>query len=94
LNVSGPSCIIDTACASALSALDAACKAMINGECDAAFVAGVNECVNSKMTSAIYEMQGFTIDDRCKTFDQSGIASIQFDRILANLFANIQHMVL
>ncbi|RJS20854.1 hypothetical protein DRW03_19465 [Corallococcus sp. H22C18031201] len=42
LDLRGPSVPFDTGCSSALVALDAACRAMAQGECDGALVGGVN----------------------------------------------------
>lgn len=42
LGLTGPSFIVDTACSSSMYALDLAYKSIMNGECDAAFVAGSN----------------------------------------------------
>lgn len=42
LNLRGPASVVDTGCSSALVALDAAVKAIRQGDCESAFVAAVN----------------------------------------------------
>lgn len=41
-DLSGPSMAVDTACSSALVALDAACRSLASGACDMAFAGGAN----------------------------------------------------
>ncbi|MEU3850378.1 amino acid adenylation domain-containing protein [Streptomyces sp. NPDC029554] len=42
LNLRGPAAVVDTGCSSGLVALDAAVKALRQGDCDTAFVAAIN----------------------------------------------------
>lgn len=46
LGLTGPSFMVDTACSSAMYALDVAFSAIRNGECDAAIVGGTNLCMH------------------------------------------------
>jgi acyl transferase domain-containing protein len=50
LDLRGPSLAIDTACSSSLVALDAACTALLTGECDATMVGGVNLMLTPDVT--------------------------------------------
>jgi fatty acid synthase, animal type len=50
LGLWGPSMMVDTACSSALYALDCAFNAMRNGECDAALVGGSNLLLNPNVS--------------------------------------------
>lgn len=68
-NLLGPAMVIDTTCSSSLVAVDTAVKAIQNGYCDQAIVAGVN----IRIFPAIREVSNLGIeafDGRCKTFDE------------------------
>ncbi|KAJ8668384.1 hypothetical protein QAD02_010047 [Eretmocerus hayati] len=45
LGLTGPSCAIDTACSSSMSALETAYRAINDGQCEAALVGGANLCL-------------------------------------------------
>lgn len=60
----GPSLVIDTACSSALTALDIACKDLMNGDIDQAVIGGVNI---------------LQTDEAQKVFDQRGILNTTGD---------------
>lgn len=49
LGLTGPSMTVDTACSSSIVALDAACRALSSGDCDAAIVIGVNLILTSDL---------------------------------------------
>lgn len=51
LGLKGPSFGLDSACSSSLYALDLAVKAMRNGDCDSALVAGTNLILNPLVTN-------------------------------------------
>ena len=69
LNLTGPSLIVDTACSSALTALDMACRAIWNGECEAAVTGGVNALLAPGMYLAFCTINMLSPDGRCKAFD-------------------------
>ena len=64
----GPSLLIDTACSSSLVALDAACSAILKGQCDAALVIGVN--IKRAETTKLLTRAGFLSETgRCHALD-------------------------
>jgi thioester reductase-like protein len=69
-NLTGPSLIVDTACSSALTALDMACRSIWNGECEAAVTGGVNALLSPGMYLAFCTINMLSPDGRCKAFDQ------------------------
>src|SRR4051794_31233091 len=69
LDLRGPSLAIDTACSSSLVALDAACTALLTGECDATMVGGVNVMLTPDVTITFSRAAMLSPDGRCKAFD-------------------------
>jgi acyl transferase domain-containing protein len=69
LDLRGPSLAIDTACSSSLVALDAACTALLTGECDATLVGGVNVMLTPDVTITFSRAAMLSPDGRCKAFD-------------------------
>src|SRR5262249_26997084 len=69
LDLRGPSLAIDTACSSSLVALDAACTALLTGECDTTMVGGVNVMLTPDVTITFSRASMLSPDGRCKAFD-------------------------
>jgi acyl transferase domain-containing protein/acyl carrier protein len=67
----GPSIAVDTACSSSLVAMHLALRAMRNGDCDQAIVAGVNALLDPETSIALAKAGFLASDGRCKTFDAS-----------------------
>ncbi|EWM19952.1 polyketide synthase [Nannochloropsis gaditana] len=67
----GPSFITDTACSSALVALDAASQNLARRRCDMAFVSGVNLMLHPAAFVTHCKARMLSISGRCKTFDES-----------------------
>src|SRR5829696_6504909 len=65
----GPSLAIDTACSSSLVALDAACTALLTGECDTALVGGVGVILTPDVTITFSRAGMLSPDGCCKAFD-------------------------
>ncbi|MYM88533.1 hypothetical protein GTP91_15285, partial [Rugamonas sp. FT82W] len=65
----GPSMAIDTACSSSLVALHQARRAILNGECEAALVAGVNALLTPKLFGCLGTLNLLSPDGVCRAFD-------------------------
>ncbi len=65
----GPSQTIDTACSSALTALNRALQSLKNGECSLALVGAVSLLIDPAITDAAQSMGVLSPDSRCATFD-------------------------
>ena len=68
-NLIGPSLAVDTACSSALVALDLACQGIWNGDTELAFAAGVNVIARPHATVGFSKASMLSPDGRCKAFD-------------------------
>jgi len=68
LGLSGPSMSLDTACSSSLVALDAACTAIIRGDCDVAVVIGVNLILSPELFVEECAARMLSFEGRCATF--------------------------
>ncbi|WP_089103856.1 SDR family NAD(P)-dependent oxidoreductase [Streptomyces hyaluromycini] len=71
LDLRGPSVAVDTACSSSLVALHQACQALRGGECDMAFVGGVNLLLSSQHYRFFSSVGALSPTGRCHTFDAS-----------------------
>lgn len=67
---------VRTACASSLSALNEACKAISQGDCESAIVGGASIILGTSMTLQMAEQNALAEDGSCKTFsaDANGYA--------------------
>lgn len=65
----GPSMAIDTACSSSLVALHQARRAILNGECEAALVAGVNALLTPNLFACLGSLNLLSPDGVCRAFD-------------------------
>jgi acyl transferase domain-containing protein len=65
----GPSMAIDTACSSSLVALHQARRAILNGECEAALVAGVNALLTPKLFGCLGTLNLLSPEGECRAFD-------------------------
>jgi acyl transferase domain-containing protein/enoyl-CoA hydratase/carnithine racemase/acyl carrier protein/NAD(P)-dependent dehydrogenase (short-subunit alcohol dehydrogenase family) len=71
LDLHGPSVSMDTACSSSLVALHQAILAINNGDCDKAFVGGVNIMATPRRYISFSNGGMLSNQGRCKTFDES-----------------------
>ncbi|MCJ1307874.1 hypothetical protein MMC25_001522 [Agyrium rufum] len=67
----GPSMVIKTGCSASLVALHEACRALQNGDCDAAIVAGTNLILGPTTTSSMTQEGIISPEGSCKTFDMA-----------------------
>jgi acyl transferase domain-containing protein len=71
LDLRGPSVAVDTACSSSLVALHQARQALRGGDCDMAFVGGVNLLLSSQHYRFFSSVGALSPTGRCHTFDAS-----------------------
>ncbi|RPB02892.1 ketoacyl-synt-domain-containing protein [Choiromyces venosus 120613-1] len=71
LKLTGPSLVIDTACSSSLVAIYQACRALENGDCNAAVAGGVNVITSPDMYLGLDRAHFLSPTGQCKAFDQS-----------------------
>uniref|UniRef100_A0A182PWR1 Uncharacterized protein n=1 Tax=Anopheles epiroticus TaxID=199890 RepID=A0A182PWR1_9DIPT len=70
LDLKGPTMAVDTACSSSMYALDWACKAIRQGQCDAAIVAGTNLTLHPYITLQFALLGVLAADGYCRPFDK------------------------
>jgi acyl transferase domain-containing protein/acyl carrier protein len=69
LDLKGPSETIDSACSSALVALQHACQSLRNLDCELAIVGGVNAVLAPESNVYFSQLRALARDGRCKAFD-------------------------
>lgn len=70
LGLTGPSFTIDTACSSAMFALDSAFSSIRSGQCDAAIVCGSNLLLHPYTTLSFHRLGVLSEDGTCRPFDE------------------------
>ncbi|TCD66000.1 Type I Iterative Polyketide synthase (PKS) [Steccherinum ochraceum] len=68
---SGPSMVIDTACSSSMVAIYQACRALTNGDCNAAVAGGVNVMTSADMYIGLDRAHFLSSTGQCKPWDAS-----------------------
>lgn len=76
LNLKGPSVTIQTACSTSLVAVHMACRALIEGECDAALAGGVTASPEDRVGYVYEDGMIFSSDGHCRAFDARGNGTI------------------
>ncbi|KAJ7604989.1 putative polyketide synthase [Roridomyces roridus] len=71
MQLSGPSMVVDTACSSGNVALYQASRALMNGDCDAALVGGVNTITSPDIFLGLDRGHFLSPAGQCKPFDAS-----------------------
>ncbi|KAH9825742.1 Conidial yellow pigment biosynthesis polyketide synthase [Teratosphaeria destructans] len=78
---SGPSYSVDTACSSSLAAIQLACTAIWNGECDVAVAGGLSVLTSPEMFCGLSRGQFLSKTGSCKTFDNKADGYCRADGI-------------
>ncbi|CAM3417636.1 type I polyketide synthase [Parendozoicomonas haliclonae] len=68
LGLRGPALTIDTACSSSLAAVDAACKGLLNHDCDMALAGGVSLMLTPLLYLEFSRLEGMSPDGICRSF--------------------------
>ncbi|KAJ8496323.1 hypothetical protein ONZ45_g12501 [Pleurotus djamor] len=71
MELGGPSIVVDTACSSSTVAMYQGCRALINGDCKAALVGGVNVISSPDMMLGLDKARFLSPTGQCKPFDSS-----------------------
>jgi malonyl CoA-acyl carrier protein transacylase len=71
-NFSGPSIVVDTACSASLTALHLACRAIADGDCDAALAGGVNLLLHPDKYLIYRQINLVSSDGRLRSFGAGG----------------------
>ncbi|KAK2462565.1 hypothetical protein APHAL10511_005408 [Amanita phalloides] len=71
MQLSGPSMVIDTACSSSIAAVYQGARALMNRDCDAAMVGGVNVITSPDMFLGLDRGHFLSPTGQCKPFDSS-----------------------
>ncbi|XP_047362256.1 fatty acid synthase-like [Vespa velutina] len=82
LGVTGPTYNIDTACSSSLFAMEHAYRAIHNGQCDYAIVAGSNLCLHPYVTLQFKRLGILSEDGRCKCFDEDADGYVRSEAVV------------
>jgi 3-oxoacyl-(acyl-carrier-protein) synthase/acyl carrier protein len=84
-NLSGPSIMLDTSCSSSLVALNLACQSLKSGECDTAFVAGVNLILSPRHYQMFCLLNVLSPSGRCHSFDEASDGYVPAETVAAVL---------
>lgn len=84
-DLQGPSVPLDNACASSLTALHLACRALRSGECDLAVAAGVNLLLSPLHYVYFSRMQALSPTGRCHSFDRAADGYVPGEGVVALL---------
>jgi amino acid adenylation domain-containing protein len=76
LNLKGPSVTMQTACSTSLVAIHMACRALSDGECDAAVAGGVTVSPEGKWGYLYEENMIYSPDGHCRSFDAKGNGTV------------------
>ncbi|AFZ33411.1 polyketide synthase (plasmid) [Gloeocapsa sp. PCC 7428] len=76
LNLTGPSCGVQTGCSTSLVSVHLACQSLLNRECDMALAGGVSVNASGK-SGYVYQADGvLSPDGYCRAFDAQGQGTV------------------
>ncbi|MCP5105695.1 MAG: amino acid adenylation domain-containing protein, partial [bacterium] len=81
LNLKGPSVTVNTACSTSLTAVDTACRALSDGQCNLALAGGV--CITYPVKSGYLYQEGMvnSPDGHCRAFDKEAKGTVHSNGI-------------
>ncbi|XP_068623912.1 fatty acid synthase-like [Battus philenor] len=91
LGLTGPAYAADTACSSALSAVQRGYRAIADGECDAAIVAGANLCLNPMLTMQFVRLGVSSQEGRCRCFDERADGYVRSEAVVVCVLQRAKH---
>ena len=77
----GPCRIVNAECASSAVAIHEARTSLLNGECDAAIVGGVNLLLRPGISQSFAKLNMLSSDGKCKAFDESGAGYVRSEAV-------------
>lgn len=92
-NLKGPSLAIDTACSSSLVALHIACQALMNRECEMAFVGGTNLILHSWHYRYFCSIGALSSTGRCHSFDSAADGYVPGEAVAAILLKPLKKAI-
>lgn len=93
LDLKGPSLTVDTACSSSLVALHLASQALRSGDCEMAFVGGVNLMLSPRHFQYFSEMGALSKSGRCHSFDEKADGYVPAESIVAVLLKPLSQAI-
>lgn len=76
LNLTGPSCGVQTGCSTSLVSVHLACQSLLNGECNMALAGGVSVGASGKSGYLYQESGVLSPDGYCRAFDARGEGTV------------------
>ncbi|KAJ4448692.1 hypothetical protein ANN_00082, partial [Periplaneta americana] len=82
LGILGPSYMVDTACSSSSYALEHAYRAIRDGHCEAAIVAGSNLCLHPYITIQLWQLSVLSDQGMCHCFDRDANGYVRSEAVV------------
>ncbi|KAJ4448696.1 hypothetical protein ANN_00086, partial [Periplaneta americana] len=81
LEILGPSYMVDTACSSSSYAMEHAYRAIRDGHCEAAIVAGSNICLHPHVTIQFWRLGVLSHQGMCRSFDRDANGYVRSEAV-------------